>query len=60
VRGKAVAAFLQRLALFEIVEQLAVENDADGAVFVEDRLPAVGQTDDAQTARCQAKTRQKQ
>ena len=33
-----------------VVEQLAVEDDGDGAVLVADRLPAVGQADDAQPA----------
>ena len=38
-----------RLAL-GIVEQLAVEDDGDGAVLVEDRLLAVGEADDGEAA----------
>ncbi len=38
-----------------VVEQLAVVDDGDGAVLVEDRLAAVAEADDAQSARCEAK-----
>ena len=51
VGGEAMAAAFQRRLLFRVVEQLAVEDDGDGAVFVEDGLPAVGQADDAEAAR---------
>ena len=44
------AAFQVRL-LLGVVEQLAVEDDGDAAILVEDRLPAVGQADDAEAAR---------
>ena len=50
VRAEAVAAAFQAGRVFGVVEQLAVEDDGDGAVLVGDRLPAVGQADDAEPA----------
>ncbi len=41
---------LQSGLLLGIIEQLAVEDDRDGAILVADGLPAVGQADDAQPA----------
>src|SRR2546423_12275510 len=37
----------------DVIKQLAVENHCDTAVFIKDRLLAIGQTDDTQPARCQ-------
>ncbi len=43
-----VAARLQLGFAFGIVEQLAIADHGDGAIFVEDRLLAVTQSDDAE------------
>src|SRR5260221_2632752 len=47
--AKNVALGLEFLALFGIVEEFAVEDDVNGAVFVGEGLAAVFQADDAQT-----------
>ena len=51
VSAEAVAAALQLGAGFGVVEQLAVVDDANTAVLVKDRLPAVRQADNAQSPR---------
>ena len=51
VGGEAMAAAFQLGLHLGVVEQLAVEDDGDAAVLVEDGLPAVGQADDAEAAR---------
>ena len=38
-----------------VVEQFAVEDDGNAAILIADRLPAVGQADDAEAARGQGK-----
>ena len=48
---EAMSPALELGALLDIIEQLAIVNHVDAAVFVADRLPAVGQADDAQPAR---------
>src|SRR5581483_7629216 len=54
VRGKAMAAGFQvRTKLLEIVD-LAVVDDPNGFIFVEDGLVPAGQIDDAQTAHAQS------
>ena len=42
---------------FGIVEEFAVEDDGDVAVFVVDRLPAIGEADDAEPAQRHAHAR---
>jgi hypothetical protein len=49
VRGEAMPASFERAPRFRIIEQLAVEDDDDGAVLVGDGLVAVGEADDAET-----------
>ena len=56
VRGEMMSAAFQLGALLDVVEQFAVVDDKDAAVFVADGLPAVRQADDAQPARGQAQT----
>ncbi len=60
VGAKDVTLGLQRGLALGIVEQLAVVDDGDGAVLVEDRLPAIAQADDAQPSRGEAQTRPEQ
>ncbi len=51
---EAMTAVLELLAEILEVVDLAVEDDADGAVFVVDRLVAAGDVDDGQAAHAQA------
>jgi hypothetical protein len=49
--GDEVVAALEEFgALLAIVEEFAIEDDGDGAVFVCDGLLAIGEVDDAETA----------
>ena len=57
VGAEPVPLALQLGLALGIVEQLAVEDDGDGSVFVEDRLLAVGQADDAEPPRRQPNAR---
>src|SRR5262249_22719857 len=50
---EAMPAFLQFGAGFRVVKQLAVVDDADAAILVEDRLPSIRQADNAQSPRRQ-------
>src|SRR5262249_4647806 len=50
VGGKPVSGALELLAQLDVVVDLAVEDDRNGAVFVEDRLLTGGHVDDRQTA----------
>ena len=40
----------QLVPTFNVIEQFAVEDDGDGAVFVKDRLLSIGQANDAEPA----------
>src|SRR5258707_4526 len=51
---EAMTAVLELLAEILEVVDLTVEDDADGAVFVVDRLIAAGDVDDGQAAHAQA------
>src|SRR6202011_4091255 len=51
VGGEAVAAAFQLRLHLGVVEQLAVEDDGDAAVLVEDGLATVGKADDAEPPR---------
>jgi hypothetical protein len=57
MRDESVTVGPQFVPAFDIVEQLTIEHDRDSAVFVKDRLLAVSQSDDAQTARSQGQAR---
>ena len=50
VGAEDVAPGLQRGLALRVVEQLAVEDDGDGAVLVEDRLAAVAEANDGEPA----------
>ena len=50
VRAEDVALRFERGSLFRVVEEFAVEDGPDGAVFVRDRLLAVGEADDREPA----------
>src|SRR6185503_19275874 len=50
VRPEDVALGLELRLALRIIEQLAVVDDGDGAILVEDRLRAVAETDDRQAA----------
>jgi hypothetical protein len=52
-RLEPVAAPLELRQLFDVVVQLAVADDRDGAVFVVDRLVATREVDDGQAAHSQ-------
>ena len=45
--GQAMTALLQIGAQLEVIVNLAVEDDMDGAVFVGDGLMTAGEIDDA-------------
>src|SRR5690606_31415786 len=47
-RAEAVAGPLELLTELDVVEDLAVEDDQEGAVLVAEGLRAAGQVDDAQ------------
>ena len=47
VGDEAVPALLQFLPALNVIEQLAIKNDRNTAVFVSDRLLAVSQADNA-------------
>jgi hypothetical protein len=36
-------------ALFDEIEQFAITDDGDTSILIEDRLPPIGQTDNAET-----------
>ena len=57
VGGEAMAPAFEHLLGFGIIEELAVEDDGDGAILVADRLLAVGEADDAEPAIGQAEAR---
>ena len=57
MRPEDVAFGFQFLALFGVIEKLAIENDPDRAIFIADGLLAVGQTDDAEAAIRQSRRR---
>src|SRR5207253_6664565 len=50
MRNEAMAAAFELLFLFDIIEEFPVVNGRDRAVFVEQRLLAIGETDDAEAA----------
>src|SRR5579871_4513104 len=50
MRGKAVSFRFELLLDFEVIEEFAVEDGGDGAIFVVKRLFAVREADDAETA----------
>ena len=54
--GEAMALRFQLGLHFGVVEEFAVEDDGDAAIFVEDRLPAVGEADDAEAPRGEGQT----
>ena len=56
VRAEGVPTGLEGRPLFRVVEQFAVVDDTDAAVFVMDRLLTISQADDAQAPRRQAQT----
>src|SRR5262245_8394733 len=47
---EAMAAGFQGMAQLGVIEKLAVVNDSNATVFVEDGLPAIRQADDAEPA----------
>ena len=55
-RGKDVTLRLKLLLELGIVEQLAIEDDRDRAILVEDGLPAIAKTDDAEATVSEANT----
>ena len=57
VRDEAMAFRGQFLAPLDVIEQLAVEDHEEAAVFVCHRLLAIGQSDNAQPARGHARCR---
>jgi hypothetical protein len=57
VRDEAMALRSQLFAPFDVIEQLAVEDDEQAAIFVRHRLVAVRQSDNAQAARGQGDAR---
>ena len=57
VGGEPVAGALSSLAQFDVVVDLAVEDDRDGPVLVEHRLLAGGHVDDGQPAHAERHAR---
>ena len=51
IGGEAVAGALELLAQLDVIVDLAVEDDGDGLVLVEDRLLAGGDVDDGEPPR---------
>src|SRR3954447_19983232 len=51
VCNESMSASPQFIPALDVIKQLAVENNSDVAIFVKDRLLAIGQTDNAQPAR---------
>ena len=54
VSDEPMSARPQLVSSLDVIKQLAVEDYRDVAVFVKDRLLAIGQTDNTQPARSQA------
>src|SRR6185437_1923357 len=57
VGGEAMAASFQFGTHFGVVEQFAIEDDGDGAILIMNGLAAVGQPDNAETARGKRQSR---
>src|SRR4051794_22314845 len=57
VGNEAMSPRAQLVPALDVIKQLAVENNSDVAIFVKDRLLAIGQTDNAQPARSQTEPR---
>jgi len=53
---KAMTARLELCALFDVIEELAVEDDVHRFVLIGHRLLSIRETDDAQTAGCEGKS----
>jgi hypothetical protein len=49
VSAEYMALGLKLGAPFDEIEQLAITDDGDTSILVEDRLPPIGQTDNAET-----------
>src|ERR1051325_2215159 len=56
VRHEAMSTGPKFLASFDVIEQFAVEDYRNAAVFIKDWLLAVGQANDAQPPRSQAQS----
>src|SRR3954471_21291747 len=56
VCNESMSARPQFIPALDVIKQLAVKDYRDVAIFVKDRLLAIGQTDNAQPARGQTET----